>query len=500
MYKRGDSAMNVLMKLREFRGIRAINEECKSVYFLAFFALLILLSALFGLELICYTIAWLIGVYLLLFSDDLFPLAGVIPLLYFSPSVKNNPGQNPDSIFYPENGLIYIVVLMATFVALFIIRAVVEIRSGRLKPHFPKLTIGFVLLGISYAIGGIGYPDYDDRTIFFGLVQILSLCLLYFLFFLFVDWSGAPDDYFAWILFFGGVIISVQLLSVYAFSEVFADGAVQRTFIYMGWGMYNNVGCMLDMMIPGALYLAVKKRNGWLFLLIAVAFYAAVILTFSRTSIAVGTVVLLFGWIAVFIKKKGPERWVCRAIVLLSLAAAVLFVATHKDVCLSFVKDLLNFEEDASGELRIDTYRNGIELFKKYPVFGTGFYSCANYRWGSGTDSFIPARWHNTYVQLLASCGVFGAIAYLLHRVQTFYILFRRPSFEKTMIGLSVFALIAASWLDCHFFNIGPALLYSVLLCCAEKLMNRQEVAHRKALAEREAQESAILTENEKIL
>ena len=78
-------------------------------------------------------------------------------------------------------------------------------------------------------------------------------------------------------------------------------------------------------------------------------------------------------------------------------------------------------------------------------------------------------------MQLLAASGIVGLLAYLVHRMETLVLLFRAPCFEKWMIALSVLALIATSWLDCHFFNLGPGLLYSALLCFAEKQFGRRE-------------------------
>lgn len=92
------------------------------------------------------------------------------------------------------------------------------------------------------------------------------------------------------------------------------------------------------------------------------------------------------------------------------------------------------------------------------------------YRYGTGNDTFIPARWHNTIIQIVASTGFVGLVAYVLHRIRTLELFFRRPALEKTYIGFCVLALLLSSLVDCHFFNIGPGLLYGLLLACAEGL------------------------------
>ena len=47
---------------------------------------------------------------------------------------------------------------------------------------------------------------------------------------------------------------------------------------------------------------------------------------------------------------------------------------------------------------------------------------------------------------------------------------------EKSFIGLSILVLLLTSLLDCHFFNIGPVLFYSMALAFAEKINEEPEV------------------------
>ena len=459
-------------RLKESRTIAVLNEECGSIYCLFFFTLLFLLTSCFGLELICYTICWLFAVYLLLFSRELYPLMGIIPLLYYTPSIVNNPGRNPESVFFPENGLIYIIVLMATFVALFIARTVTDVRSGTVKIIFPKLTIGFVLLGAAYLLGGLGYPEYDLRSPAFGALEILSICLLYFLFALLMDWKNVPKDYFAWMLFCGGVLISAEVLWLYGTGAPFRNAEIVKGNIFTGWGISNNIGAAIAMMMPGCGYLAATRKHGWLFLAAEIIMFGAVVLTLSRTAIAVGLFVLLFSAAAAIIKAPKRQKIGLSVVTGVLCAGGITLAVLYPEQVFSIFRDLLHFEEEGAGRLEI--YKNGVQLFEEYPIFGTGFYSCSAYKWGT-TDSFIPGRWHNTIVQLLASCGTVGIIAYLIHRAQTLWLLFRHINFEKLMIALSVAALLLTSLLDCHFFNIGPGLLYSVLLSFAEKRCNERK-------------------------
>ncbi len=117
-------------------------------------------------------------------------------------------------------------------------------------------------------------------------------------------------------------------------------------------------------------------------------------------------------------------------------------------------------------------YKEGLALFAQAPVFGSSFHSPGFIPWDWATvesfSGFFPARWHNTVIQLLASCGIVGIGAYLFHRIQTVRLLFKIPSKETVFIACSLGTLLICSMFDCHFFNIGPTLFYSAALAFGE--------------------------------
>lgn len=444
---------------------------------LIFFTALFFLTSVTGAELVCYTLCWLFAAFLLLFCEDIFPLMGIAPLLYFSPSAVNNPGNNPQSVFFPENGLNYIIFLIVTFVALFFVRCYVNVKRGVVRPRLPGLTWGFVLLGVAFLSGGLGSGDV--RSPGYGALVFASLALLYFMFTVFFDFSRVPKDYFAYILFCGGILISAQLFWLYATGVPIVNGVVQKAKIVLGWGISNNVGGCIAMMLPGAVYLAAVKRHGWLFLSADILFFLAIVLSLSRTAIAVGFIVLLVGCFFAAARARQANR-VGLSIVFLGICAAFAYLLWRDpERTLSVLHDALRFQENGSG--RVELYRKGVELFLKYPVFGAGFYAGDIFSWGAAA-TFIPGRWHNTIVQILASCGSVGMIAYAIHRLQTLTLLFRKPCFEKSVIALFVTALLLTSLFDCHLFNLGPGLWYSVMLSFAERGFEERALSRRTSV------------------
>ena len=58
----------------------------------------------------------------------------------------------------------------------------------------------------------------------------------------------------------------------------------------------------------------------------------------------------------------------------------------------------------------------------------------------------------------------------MLHRIQTLRLFLKNPAKEQVFIGCSVAALLVCSLFDCHMFNIGPVLFYSMALAYAEHI------------------------------
>ncbi|MBO5867779.1 MAG: O-antigen ligase family protein, partial [Oscillospiraceae bacterium] len=274
--------------------------------------------------------------------------------------------------------------------------------------------------------------------------------------------------YFAWTGFSVGCALLLEIGYIYLTAPVIQEGAIERSHIFTGWGMYNNIGAMLAMMIPFPFYLATQYRRGWLGTLAASMFLIGVLFTCSRASILCGGAVYFLCVILVLYYTGNPRA---NAIALLLFAGGLfLFLTLFSRPLLALFDPLLDRGLDPSNRDKI--YADGMKLFAKYPIFGGSFFSTEFSPWGWSTvkefTNFLPPRWHNTFVQLLASCGIVGVLAYLIHRLQTVLFLLRHRTPEKIFTYASLLVLLTCSLFDCHFFNLGPVLFYSAALAFAE--------------------------------
>ncbi len=460
----------------------------RSVWYQALVVLLMVVSNVFALELPVFYLYLLLGLAAILFSEDTLPLVPIFLCAYMTIAPENNPATHVDTTVFkdPAFQAQFIAILAVAVVAL-AARLVYSVAFSPAKSErrgSPALSLGFLALGISYVLGGLFSPYYSFKTALFGLVEIASLCVLYYYFYYTVDFKRTEKDYllrFFLILGFGIILETVRL---YFLPGVMTPEGVDRGKLTTGWGMYNNIGCIVAMCIPASFYYASTKKNGWRFTLLGCLTFLGVILTQSRGSILFGGIVFIACYVFVIIRSKGRERLfhliVAGAIILIAMA---LFAVFFEKVMKLFAS-MIRF--DSNGRDKI--WEDGLKQFAEHPLFGVGFYECGAFRWGSlPSDAFLPPRYHNTYLQLLASGGLVALICYGFHRYQTVRLLMKRRSRENIFLAFIVLVLILTSFTDCHFFNFGPGLLYSVILVFIERIPiedSRTSFAAQKDLRE----------------
>ena len=423
---------------------------------------------MFSLELLTYSIFVLIAVYVCLSGSDLLPLMPLFIACYLTPSRGNNPGRNETSVFSGIGG-IYLACL-AVLILLAVVYRVIKDRH-RFFSAKPKLLSGILVLLGAYVLSGIGsaaYPDAALKNILFALLQGAAIIVPYWLFSCGVDWEHVRKDYFAWVGFSTGGLLLCQILWIYSVCGIVVDGVIHRDLIYTGWGIHNNIGGMLAMMIPYAFCLATKYRRGWIGTVVGSAYFICVLLTCSRSSILIASIAYV-ACVLLMLHHARNRKHNTIALISVTVIAALAFLFFH-DQLLRLFSELLGMGLDPSS--RDEIYLEGFKLFKEKPILGNSFYSPGYQPWdwstSDGFSSLFPPRWHNTVIQLLASCGSVGLGAYLLHRVQTVQLFLRRMTRENTFIGCSLLVLLGCSLFDCHFFNIGPVLFYSMALAFAE--------------------------------
>lgn len=471
---KGDDIVNTLGRVSY---LRAFDDFLYKPAYLCLCAGLTIFANIFGAELFTYTCFVLIALYLCFWGRDLLPILPLVICSYIAPSRDNNPGLNNDSLFSPDRGGIYIVILAVLLVIGVVYRLIRDPQLGR-TAFFKcerKLLPGMLALCAGYLLSGIGSGQLAKvgwQNLLFSFIQAASVITLYVLLTGAVKWEAAPKGYLAWTGMCVGYVLLAELIFIYCRYDVIQDGVIERTRIYSGWGHYNNIGALLAMMIPFPFFLTGKGKHTGIFYISGLLFLGGVLFTCSRGSMLCGIATYLISYTISLLHSRRARA---NATIHIFTAAVILIIfLLYTDDLLRLFRTLLSYRWDPSG--RDDGYIAGWQQFLEYPVFGGTFYPVDYplYTWSTSAEfvAFFPPRWHNTVIQILASCGIVGMVAYSFHRLQTLWLFLRRPSGKKMFAFVSMLALLTTSMVDCHFFNVGPVLFYSMMLAFVEKRLN----------------------------
>lgn len=451
--------------------IRKLNTFLTRPYYVLLIGLLTLCSNLFALELPVYTVFILISCYIFIAGHDLLPFVPILVSCYITASIDNNPGRNNQSLFSAAGGGIYLLILVAVAVLFLILRLVTDKALGGKNFLSAKRTLlpGLLLLSAAYLMGGIGSPAPGGKHLVFALLQIAALVIPYYILAGGIKWKDCSYTYFSWIGLVMGFVLLAQIIWIYPANQVIVNNSIQKERIYTGWGIHNNIGGMLAMMIPFAFHLATfHDRHSWTCAIAATLFLFGVIMTCSRSAILTACAFWLICFIVMIAFTKYRRKNVLALIFLLSTGLIIALLS--QDFLLILFKNMLAAGMDSNNRNFI--YQAGLEQFSKYPIFGGSFfpidYNLFDWSTVDSFSNFFPPRWHNTFVQILASTGLVGLSAYVFHRVQTVKLFWHKQTWEKTFIATSLLILLITSLLDCHFFNIGPTMFYSAALAFAE--------------------------------
>ena len=412
--------------------LNIFNKIIDSKLFMFFIVLLGLLSNLFALELLVYSIYAVIVVLVALFGRNFIANLPMAIVGYMTFSKNNNPrGPNQTSIFLEHDTIVKFVIICVIIGSFALARIIHDFIYYKERRKFPKLALGFIILGFSFFHGGAYTDTYEFKTSLFGLVEILALSFTYLVFYYTSDFKKINKEYWAELFTMVSMLMFVEIgfmlyeADAFDFSEPF-----NRKELWTGWGQHNNVGGIALMCLPAPFYLACTKKHGWIYCLLGNLAVISIGLCMSRNSMLFGLFIYVIMLIIVSVISKGKERIFNLIVYLSFLLGASLTITFAFEEIQNLFASILDRGTDDNG--RIEIYIDAFNQFKTAPIFGLGFYECGAFQWGVyDPESFLPARYHNTFFQLLASTGIFGLLAYGYHRFETLKLLFKNFNFSK---------------------------------------------------------------------
>lgn len=337
-------------------------------------------------------------------------------------------------------------------------------RLNRRSPIFLSLV---VLCGVML-FNGVFNPIYTPKNLLFVVIFAASTLFVYLFFALYGNFDRRSIDRFFFCLVITGVLVLAELVFAFFTRVRFEDGGIVKESVVVGWGVWTSIGGMLAFLLPAPFYFARWHRNGWVFFLIGLALFAGAFSSQSRGALLVGGAVLLVS--LVLVCAGGSNRKQNRlftTFVAVALAVGALLMSRRMG---TFVRNFAEYGLNDNG--RFALWKAGWKHFLEYPVFGSGFYDSAHGDWNF---VFYPYFYHNTLVQMLASCGAVGLLAYLWHRAMTVRLVFTRRNVEKAFLGACILGLLLFGLVDVQFFKTYPTVLYAQMLVYMEMSERKAE-------------------------
>ena len=330
------------------------------------------------------------------------------------------------------------------------------------------------LMAVTLLLNGALSDGWSVEGLVYGAAVATSWFFVFYFFYFGFEGEDTEElvSYFVLVSALMAAILIAQTAHLYLFCGVVgADGAVDKEAILYGWGIWTTAGVELAVLIPTILLGAMRGWRPYLFLALAALSLVAIALNLSRGALLVGIFAFAAGMVAGALFGEGRRAF--RRMGALGGATAAVAIALLWERIRELLRDY--FERGLSDNGRFALWRYGWESFIDAPLLGKGFF-------GLRTDTFqaielIPQMLHNTPVQIAASMGALGLLAYFYYRVKSLRAVLCRPTKEKLMLGLSMLALLASSLFDNFIFYIQPMFYYSVTFALICRLSDGQNGA-----------------------
>ncbi len=388
----------------------------------------------------------------------------ISPLMFSEKSVATGK--------YYDTPYVTAIICGVVFLAIFIIAHFIIY-----KKHFDikaftksKLLWGMVALACAVFLNGcFSTNEYHISNFTYSLIFNLGIIGIFFIFATNLKKDKNLIKYIIYIFYLMSILITLELFIGFTNQIEIVNGEIVKESVKLGWGMWNNIGGYLAFLLPIHFYYACSsKKWGWVFYLTGLVSFVAIVLTQSRSSLLAGGISLVISMLITCFK--GNNKKFCR-IITIALASIGLIGA-----CLIVYKKFSSLDDYIirffNDNGRFEMYQHGLFNYLANPVFGGGFSS--SYATDFRFNVFLPYRYHNTFIQMMATCGTVGIMAYLFHRYQTIKLFLSSKRLSTVFVALAIGTMLFASMFDNHLFNIYPTFAYTIFLLGIERSIEKE--------------------------
>lgn len=403
----------------------------------------------------------LLASFVLLVKDDATPIIPIIFMVTALFPVEVNPASY---------GLAILGVAPLPFALVY------HLIHYRRKFKINKFFYSQLAVSIALIFGGIGTINAEGYKNGIAWVLLLGVAILA-IYFIFSNYCKPKREidlktYLAKIMFYASMLIMFEVFVFYMRDPSRIHDMNERVSI--GWCIGNNFSTWLVLLMPGTCYLAVKSKLSWLYTLLFLGEYVAIILSLSRGGILFALIVAPFFIAAMIYFGKAYRKGIVIPLVVVLVVGIIIIGATWEKT-MAFCSMVINRSFSPDGHIktsgRWELYAEAWNCFKANPIFGAGIgYFGKNYNGGTLGFYFF----HSTLFQIIGCMGLVGLGAYIYNYVERFKIICHKDMFNIFiligMLGFEGYAMI-----DTGTFVPMPSMIMVTLIIVVLELINERK-------------------------
>ena len=268
---------------------------CSGYFYPPLIAVLIYLGHSFNLEIPFLILLTLIILACCIFAKDIRFLITPLLCLLFLVTADHSPNVPNYSDYYTRPQNLWVLISCGMILVLGLACFVIRHRKSFHRISLQRgLLPGILLFCLAMCLNGIGTPTYSFGNLGYGATFLVSLLLVYLLFYGFFRFDEGATDYLMYNLVIAGLLICIQLITAF-FTDIQFDeaGNIIKESVILGWGVWTTIGGMLCMLMPACFYFLATKKLGWLGLIAGVTEWFCIFLSQSRGALLFGSFILL---------------------------------------------------------------------------------------------------------------------------------------------------------------------------------------------------------------